>query len=148
MSSERSGAYREAIQELWDALPGPAAVEEIMVDFEAALWKVFKSCQFSFQARLVGCNIHWQQAVFQKVQAVGVTAASTTDDATWTLLQKVMALPFLPLNEVVPTFQLLWQQSNTPFLDEVNVRTNVLAARAWGHTSWQHCSTENPSCLT
>lgn len=51
MSSERSGAYRVAIQELWDALPGPAAVEEIMVDFEAALWKVFKSCQFSFQAR-------------------------------------------------------------------------------------------------
>ena len=40
MSSKRSGAYREAMQELRDALPGPAAVEEIMIDFEAALWKV------------------------------------------------------------------------------------------------------------
>ncbi|XP_030829783.1 beta-1,4-galactosyltransferase 5 [Strongylocentrotus purpuratus] len=40
MSNKRKRAYREAIQELRDALPGPAAVEEIMVDFEAALWKV------------------------------------------------------------------------------------------------------------
>lgn len=53
MSSRRSGAYREAIQELWDALPGPAVVEEIMVDFEAALWKIFKSCLHNFHFRHV-----------------------------------------------------------------------------------------------
>ncbi|XP_030841874.1 uncharacterized protein LOC115924162, partial [Strongylocentrotus purpuratus] len=80
---------------------------------------------FSFQARLVGCNFHWKQAVFRRVQAVGLTAAYTTDDATRTLLQKVMALPFLPLNEVVPAFQLLRQQSSTPPLDEVNVHTDI-----------------------
>eukprot|EP00057_Strongylocentrotus_purpuratus_P029385 XP_011683859.1 PREDICTED: uncharacterized protein LOC100890943 [Strongylocentrotus purpuratus] len=136
MSSKRSGAYREAMQELRDALPGPAAVEEIMVDFEAALWKVLP--RIFPQARLVGCNFHWKQAVFRRVQAVGLTAAYTTDDATRTLLQKVMALPFLPLNEVVPAFQLLRQQSSTPPLDELfaYVETTWINGRTWPVGAW------------
>ena len=39
MSSKKKSAYRAVFRELMSALPGPPAVEEIMIDFEAALWK-------------------------------------------------------------------------------------------------------------
>jgi len=55
----------------------PAAT---VMDFEAKMWRA-ATAVFT-QTRLFGCNFHWTQAVWRKVQELGLQAAYRDDDVT------------------------------------------------------------------
>ena len=80
----------------------PAAT---VMDFEAAMWRA-ATVVFT-QTRLFGCNFHWTQAVWRKIQELGLQAAYRDDDATQRFCRKVMALPFLPPDHMSPSLDAL-----------------------------------------
>ena len=72
------------------------------------------------------------------MQECGLQAAYTEDQGTYSLLRKVMALPFLPEAEIVPIFEHLQRQATTERLSDFM----EYVSRTWAHrnASWP------PSC--
>ncbi|MPC09343.1 hypothetical protein E2C01_001951 [Portunus trituberculatus] len=56
---------------------------------------------------------HWTQTKWRKVQEVGLQHGYTHDDETCTHLRRVMALPFLPEEEIISIFERLTRQATT-----------------------------------
>lgn len=65
MSGKRKRDYRTVLQEVLRILPSPPAVTSITLDFEQALWKVFR--ELLPNVSLQGCLFHWTQALWRKV---------------------------------------------------------------------------------
>ena len=53
---------------------------------------------------LKGCLFHWTQAVWRKVQELGLQVAYTKDNDTFAYVRKLMALPFLPAHDITVAF--------------------------------------------
>jgi len=98
MSGKHKQDYRRVLQTLKQLAPtlNPAAT---VMDFEAAMWRAATAAVFT-QTRLFGCDFHWTQAVWSEVQELGLQASYSDDDATQRLCRKVVALPFLPPDNV------------------------------------------------
>jgi len=95
MSGKRKRDYRRVLRTLMQLAPtlNPAAT---VMDFEAAMWRAATVTQ----TRLFRFNFHWTQAVWRKVQELGLQASYRDNDATQRFCRKVMALPFLPSDHV------------------------------------------------
>ncbi|XP_020915135.2 uncharacterized protein LOC110252639 [Exaiptasia diaphana] len=94
MSGQKARDYTAVLQRVSDALPDNPSVETIITDFEKAAWK---SCRRVFpNITMRGCVFHLVQAVYRKVQELGLQVAYANDDSTYILIRKLMALPFLP----------------------------------------------------
>ena len=98
---------------LLDADP---AVSQITVDFEIALWSVLR--RLFPGVKLLGCAFHWTQALWRKIQALGLQGAYNNDDAVHKYLRKIMALPFLPASKIPRVYRHLRPQAATAPLRE------------------------------
>ena len=65
MSGKRKRDYRAVLREVLSLLPSPPAVRKITLDFERALWTVFR--ELLPDVSLQGCLFHWTQALWRKV---------------------------------------------------------------------------------
>ena len=63
-------------------------------DFEAATWLSLRVVLPNVE--LKGCLFHFTQAVFRKIQALGLQRAYNVDAGTLALCKNFMALPLLP----------------------------------------------------
>ena len=71
MSGKRTIDYEEALQAVKSNLPA-TAVQTITMDFEPAMWD---ATQQTFpDVTLLGCSFHWTQAVYHKIQELGLAA--------------------------------------------------------------------------
>ena len=104
MFGKRERDYRRVLRTLKQLAPtlNPAAV---VMDFEAAMWRA-ATAVFT-QTRLFRFNFHWTQAVWRKVQELGLQASYRDNDATQRFCRKVMALPFLPSDHMSPSLDAL-----------------------------------------
>ncbi|CAH3133416.1 unnamed protein product [Pocillopora meandrina] len=64
MSGKRKRDYRTVLQEVLRILPSPPAVRSITLDFEQALWTVFR--ELLPNVSLQGCLFHRTQALWRK----------------------------------------------------------------------------------
>jgi hypothetical protein len=88
----------------------------ILSDFESGL---IPSVAASFPtARHRGCHFHFCQAIYRKVQALGLTGAYDTQPDVRLQIRQLMALAFLPVAVVRITFNTLETQAN-PILQPV-----------------------------
>lgn len=115
MSGKRKRDYRTVLQEVLRILPSPPAVRSITLDFEQALWTVFR--ELLPNVSLQGCLFHWTQALWRKVQELGLEPAYRADSRTYKYIRKLMALPFLPEAEITPMFQRLRDRATTTALE-------------------------------
>ena len=97
-------------------LPSSPAVEQVTVDFEKAVWGAFRKVLPEVQ--LLGCAFQWKQALWRKVQELGLQTAYTTDHATSSYIRRLMALPFLPHKSIEATFESLRPEVTTQPLKE------------------------------
>lgn len=81
------------------------AVHHVTVDFEKGLWSALRTVLPDVQIR--GCVFHWTQAVWRKVQELGLEVAYTEDQGTYGWIRKLLALPFLPYTEITTQFERL-----------------------------------------
>lgn len=94
ISGRKKKDYRKVIKSILDLLPVEPDVRQITVDFEKALWSVLR--QVLPGVKIKGCVFHWTQALWRKIQELGLQQPYCNDQGTYIYLRKFMALPFLP----------------------------------------------------
>ena len=105
MSGKRRRDYKKVLEAIRNFLPDEIKLQCIVADFEAALWRAVE--QVFQDAQIQGCVFHWTQAVWRKVQDLGLTTAYKGDDAVHKYIRQLMALPFLPHEHIKPMFRSL-----------------------------------------
>jgi hypothetical protein len=136
MSGKHKKDYRMVLQKVLSLLPGEPDVTEFVVDFEAAIWAALRSV---FDELVIkGYAFHWGQALWRKVQEVGLQAAYTRRDDVFKLLRKVFALPYLPPTDIPDAFQKLRQKATTPKPQTVMtyVHSTWIVNPTWPVSSW------------
>lgn len=111
MSSSEKKDYRKVLKKILDILPTAPAVRQITVFYEQTLWSVLN--RVLPDATVKGCVYHWTQVAWKTIQELGLQSAYSSDRETNLFLRKVMALPFLPQEEIQPMFVRLWVQAAT-----------------------------------
>ncbi|KAL5014779.1 hypothetical protein ScPMuIL_009049 [Solemya velum] len=86
-------------------------LDEVVCDFEAAIWGAVKEVFPS--VTIHGCTFHWCQAVYRKINELGLQTAYKEKGPVFRLLKKLLALPYLPRRHIRPTFDELRQQAGT-----------------------------------
>ena len=119
--------YKSVLQEQLD-VAGRCKVEEVVCDFEVALWKAIQSV-FP-QTSIRGCYFHWTQAVFKHITENGLKDAYSSVETSRTFLRKVLSLPLLPSELIRRAFKLLNQEAKT-FNDNRLVTFMEYVRRQW-----------------
>ena len=100
MSSRTKPDYKRVFRTIKDLLEG-MKLKRIVMDFEYAMWravaKVFPD------AEVKGCGFHWSQAVFRRLTD-GLRAAYMHDNGTHKFVKKLLALPYIPADEIPSVF--------------------------------------------
>jgi len=110
-------------------------------DFEAAVWKAVRSLMPTVQ--LYGCLFHWNQAVFRKIQELGIAKSYMERRSTHNFCRKLMALPFLPATWIVPVFNQLKELDVSTELQELMtyisgqwIQSQIFPVTSWSVFQW------------
>ena len=102
MSGKRKRDYRHVLKAVQNLLPDHIELQCVVADFESVLWraveKVFPG------VHIQGCVFHWTQAIWRKVQELGLVIAYQTNDAAHKFIRRIMALPFFPREHIPQMF--------------------------------------------
>jgi hypothetical protein len=108
-----------------------------MVDFEAAIWTGLRQ---SFpEGNIQGCCFHWTQAVWRKVQELGLATSYMEDEGSNKYIRRLMALPFLPHEHIRPMFLSLEKEAED---EKLKALCNYIAI------TWVDSDTWAPHCWT
>ena len=87
-----------------------------------------------------GCAFHWTQAVWRKVQQLGLQTAYTdlVNCLINSYIRRLMALPFLPHETIKEMFEKLAESATTPVLQQLvmYIRTTWIENELWSPCSW------------
>ena len=135
MSGKRSRDYKKVLKAAIKLLPS-VSVQTVTVDFEAAMWQAL--CKVLPTVRIHGCFFHWTQAVWRKVQVLGLQVAYSNDNATYQYIRKLLSLPYLPAEHIQPIFTKLQEKAATPPLQELTnyIQTTWLSNPLWPTRAW------------
>ena len=99
------------------------------------VWKAVKDV---LKVPVRGCNFHWQQAVLRKVGEIGLKRDYEKKEDIYKFIRKLMALPFLPAEHIVPSFEHLEQTVSAPSLLELctYIHDTWLTSSVWSVESW------------
>jgi len=105
MTRRKARDYRTLLRTLIRLLP-ETKVQEIVSDFEAALWRAVKEV-FDDTVKHRGCAFHWSQSVWRHLQELGLTVRYKSDDAVRRFCRKIFALQLLPEEHMVDALNVL-----------------------------------------
>ena len=98
MSGRSSPDYVSVFKALMGLVP-QAKVGKIVLDFERAVWSALYGMmsrdEFP-QVTIKGCFFHFAQAVFRKIQNLGLKTSYVKDLGTKDICRRMMSLPLLP----------------------------------------------------
>ncbi|CAH3140535.1 unnamed protein product [Pocillopora meandrina] len=86
------------LEKIIEILPEEPRVKRVVLDFEKSVRKAIP--KVLPRVKLSGCGFHWSQAVWRKIQYLGLQAAYHEHRPTHMFLRKVMALPYVPADDV------------------------------------------------
>ena len=129
--------YRAILRKLLNVLPAQPPVLSVTADFEAALWQAVREV-LGDGVQLRGCAFHIGQALFRKVQELGLQRWYNMDEATNRYCRNVMCLSMLPAMHITPTFDQLNQQCPDDALQQWMdyVDTTWICGAVWTPTDW------------
>nr|XP_022308142.1 uncharacterized protein LOC111114145 [Crassostrea virginica] len=107
-----------------------------MIDFEQGAWKAI---QRTFpDVTIQGCCFHWTQAVWRRIQEIGLAPTCMKREATHQYIKQLMTLPFLPLDDIPSAFHTLTIKANTAelralvnYMDHQWIRNPLFQPSAW-----------------
>ena len=82
-----------------------------------------------------GCVFHWTQRIYKKLSQLGLSTAYTERKDKHAFLRKLMSLPFLPQEHIIPAFNELKQQAASTQLEPFIQLTNYIQA-TWIEGLW------------
>ncbi|XP_041374141.1 uncharacterized protein LOC121387180 [Gigantopelta aegis] len=119
-----------------DLLPRRASVLEFVADFETGMWKGLHEVYPGLQIK--GCCFHWNQAVWRKVQGLGLAQQHIIGDGTCKFIKKVFAIRFLPSEHAEAAFDGLRRGTQVQglvtlmdYVDRTWMRSSVWSVNAW-----------------
>ena len=114
MSGKRRRDYKKVLEAVLRALPDDPAVERLVTDFEAAMWRAAEHVLPEVAKQ--GCAFHWTQAVWRKAQEYGLAIAYREEPGTWDECRTLLTLRFLLQVEIPGVFARLNERATTPAL--------------------------------
>ena len=84
-----------------------------------------------------GCTFHWAQVVYRKIQELGLCKTYNSGGSLRRMLRRILALPFLPAEHILPAFNKLRQKAPdmlTPLLEYIN--NTWMNSSAWKIEEW------------
>ena len=136
MSGKRRKDYKKILQMVEDLVPGEISVKEIVVDFEASIWKAIP--EVFGDVKILGCNFHWGQAVWRHVQQLGLQVSYNNDEGTRKFIRKVLALPYLPHEHIPEMYTRLRQDVESAELESLMdyVNNTWMESEMWPPQTW------------
>jgi len=118
MSGRRAVDYTAVLRAILDLLPITVpAVQQVTADFEAAVWQSIRALLPN--VKLSGCLFHFSQAIYRKLQELGLQVAYNADAGTRAVCRRLMALALLPQEHISPVFLRLQEQLDEETPDAV-----------------------------
>lgn len=134
MSGKRKKDYRKVLKAILE-VTGECNVEKLVMDFEMALWSAVRT--LLPMAELQGCSFHWNQAIWRKVQSLGLAVPYINHRPTQDFIRQIMALPFLPGEHVEPTFNHLQSRAPAgPILELMSYVKETWITGLWSPNEW------------
>ncbi|XP_045132808.1 uncharacterized protein LOC123517043 isoform X1 [Portunus trituberculatus] len=137
MSHHRKGDYTQVFKAILDSLPNEANLEDVVCDFEAAIWQAVKECMPD--VHLHGCHFHWCQAVYRKLNSLGLSTAYRKRGPLYHLFKRVLALPYLPRRHIHGAFdQLKLQAEQSAQIIQLfdYIETTWFQSATWDVVNW------------
>ena len=78
------------------------SVQEVVMDFKAAMWSAVG--EVFTEVNVKGCVFHWVQAIWRRVQLLGLQEAYNRDEGAHSFIRMLMALHFVPSEHVMMVF--------------------------------------------
>lgn len=136
LSDKTRESYAKLFGRIRDAMAGLRLVfnpTNIMSDFESGL---LETVRYHLPGtRHLGCHFHFSQAVWRKVQEVGLVVAYKENEEVSTFVQKCIGLAFIPAHEVVGHFYEMERGLNS------NVRSLLAIFITYFRSTWLEGST-------
>lgn len=136
MSGKKKRDYKAVFRMVKDLLPS-MSLQEIILDYEMAMWKAADSIFPAVTVR--GCAFHWGQAVWRKVQDLGLQTSYMEREETYAFCKKIMALPYLPPDIIPGLFDHIKEAATTDGLVQLCQyisNTWVENAALWNPRQW------------
>lgn len=134
MSRRKTKDYIAVLRAILELMNGETSMEKAVLDFEAAAWK---ACRKVLTSNIQGCSFHWTQAIWRKVQNLGLATTYKDTPAAHDYIRAIMALPFLPSEHIIPAFEHLERRSTAAFAGLVQyVRDTWIQSSKWSPDTW------------
>lgn len=135
MSRRQTSDYTKVFSTILQKLSRRAVVHTIVADFERATWAELRETIPGIN--IIGCHVHWSQAVWRKVQEVGLQVQYSEDINIYQTVRSILALPFLPIANVQGGFDTI--RANAVDNDKLDLLFNYIKR------NWIDSSTFPPS---
>lgn len=137
MSGKKEEDYRKVFEAINTLLEADPEVEEVIMDFEVAMWNAVRNVYPS--VHLHGCTFHWAQAMWRKVQQVGLATSYMERGPVYDFISQLFALPYLPKRHIRPAFETLQERSQlceptrelTDYLSQTWLHNTVWSVGNW-----------------
>ena len=139
MSRRQAEDYTQVLNALKNSLPCVANLEEIVCDFETALWGGIRNSLPD--VHIHGCYFHWAQAVFRHIGSCGLRTAYMENGPLYKILKQLLALPYLPRRHIFYAFEELRKQgqNNERVIELFNyVEATWFKPDVWGVGNWSN----------
>ena len=137
MSRRRKEDYVAVLEAVKQALPSPADVDEVVADFEVAVWTAVRSVYPG--VHIHGCTFHWCQAVYRHACQLGLRTAYLEKGAIYQVIKCILALPYLPRRHIADAFnQLRIQAGDSEQMVALctYVSATWMESTVWGVGNW------------
>ena len=113
---------------------GGARVEEVVSDFEWAMWSGIRQTLTS--VKHFGCAFHWSQCILRKIRNLRLTKAFT-GGPTKKIIRQLMSLCYLPADTIPVIFEHLKSISPEVLLPLFNYMSrNWIYGKCWTPENW------------
>lgn len=137
MSRKRKRDYKEVMQCIKEVIP-EVNLRTVVADFESSFWKAVRSVFPDIAIK--GCSFHWRQAVWRKVDSLGLRVPYLTSGAIHSYIKEVLALSYIPAEHIKPTFEnlALRAQLADPKIQELiaYVKKTWIESSLWSPDTW------------
>ena len=109
MSRRQTVDYTTVLEAIFKMLPPENKIQEVVIDFERAMWSAFKKVLPS-HSKLHGCWFHWSQCIYRKVKDAKLHHQYAKNGPIREFIKMLMALPHLPAEHIPEAFNRLKKQ--------------------------------------
>ena len=110
--------------------------QECNLVYFVGAWKAVR--QAFPNVSIKGCAFHFGQAVWRKVQELGLKTTYSQRGAEYRYIRTLMALPFLPHADIEPAFEVLSERANSTELKNLvgYIRLTWFEGAYWTPRTW------------